>query len=442
MGQIKDLPPDPPVLTTTTTTSSSSSIPYPLPLPEDDLPPAYHETDQTPTPYRDDPLSAPHEAYTIPGHQPYHSVREKTRHAGVVTLDPVLATDAEALYRLVDTQTRLPPRPCLVISGQHHEKERRGNDSTRRTVCDFNFRIDLTRTLLAWGGGAGPLRRWSYTTVVGDHDHQRAYRGGRWPSRGARHGNKTGGRIALPEDGDGTTELGEGDRLMGGLEAGDAQGEDAPGLRGWCRRFCDDPAPVKSFTYRRNLHGFDAAPMRTKLIAHIRSTGYQGHVHVAPSLANGTITVYSPHWINRLRNHGFVYWACIILQLWIVTWPVIWWLERRYEVVRSEWFSSQLVADPAHPEGQRKVYAGDQDELAAAETWAPVVREAVWQGRKGGDILAEEEVERLRRLGIQRRDAVGQGGDLIRRGQAVLGLMGIRNIGGVNVTGAWGADRC
>ncbi|RAL16179.1 uncharacterized protein BO97DRAFT_403307 [Aspergillus homomorphus CBS 101889] len=430
MGQLKDLPPDPPA-------SACSSTPYPLP--EDDLPPAYNETDD-PTPYRDDPLSPPQEAYTIPGHQRYHSIREKNRHSGVVTQDSTLSSDPEALYSFIDKQTRLPPRPCLIIGGQHHEKERRGNDSTRKTVCDFNFRIDLTRTLLTWGAGVrtGPLQRWSYTTVVSDHDNQRVYRGGRWPTRGASTAD-TGGRIALP---DANSEPGEGQGLMD-LEPGDGgQNEDSPGLRGWCRRFCSDPAPVKSFTYRRNLNGFDAGPMRTKLISHIRSTGYQGHVHVSPSLANGMITIYSPHWINRLRNHGFVYWACIILQLWFITWPVIWFLERRYEVVRSEWFSSQLVCDPAHPDGQRKVYAGNQDELTAAETWAPVVREAVWQGRKGGDILGEEEVERLRRLGIQRREAVGQGGELIRRGQAVLGLMGIRNIGGVDVTGAWGADRC
>ncbi|PYH43078.1 NuoB/complex I 20 kDa subunit family protein [Aspergillus saccharolyticus JOP 1030-1] len=430
MGQTKDLPLDPPL------SASSSSLPHPLA--DDDLPPAYNETDEITTPYRDDPLSPPHEAYTIPGHHRYHSIREKSRHAGVVTLDPVFSSDAEALYSFVDKQTRLPPRPCLIIGGQHHEKERRGNESTRKAVCDFNFRIDLTRTLLTWGPGvrSGPVQRWSYTTVVGDHDNQKAYRGGRRPTRGAR--TSSGGRIALPAD---NTELDEGERLMG-LEAGDSQGEDSPGLRGWCRRFCSDPAPVKSFTYRRNLNGFDAAPMRTKLISHIRSTGYQGHVHVAPSLANGMITIYSPHWVNRLRNHGFVYWACIILQLWIITWPIIWFLERRYEVVRSEWYSSQLVCDPAHPDGQRKVYAGNQDELTAAEAWAPVVREAVWQGRKGGDILGEEEVERLRRLGTQRSEAVGQGGELIRRGQAVLGLMGIRNIGGVNVTGAWGGDQC
>ena len=196
-----------------------------------------------------------------------------------------------------------------------------------------------------------------------------------------------------------------------------------------------------SFTYRRTLHGFDADPMRTSLTSHVRSTGYQGHIVINPVIANGFVTVYSPHWINTLRNNAYVYWICIVLQLWLITWPVIWFMERRYEVVRSEWFSSKTVADASAPGGSRKCYAAaGMDEAKAAELWAPVVREAAWQGRAGGCILGDAEIETLRRQGIERREQLGEGRDLLRRGQSVLGAMGIRSIGGVNVTGAWGGD--
>lgn len=194
------------------------------------------------------------------------------------------------------------------------------------------------------------------------------------------------------------------------------------------------------FTYRRKLNGFDAAPLQSALASHIRSTGYQGHISISPEIANGFITVYSPHWVNTLRNNPFIYWTCIVLQLWILAWPVIFLMERRYQVIRSEWFSSKTVADPSLPGGVGKCYAGGHDEATAAELWAPVVREAAWQGRKEGCLLGDAEIEELRRRGIQRREQLGEGGDLLRRGQSVLGAMGIRSVGGVNVTGGWGGD--
>ncbi|KAL4782863.1 major facilitator superfamily domain-containing protein [Aspergillus varians] len=413
MGQIQ-LPPSPP------RGQASSSV--------DDLPSYDEVTAPTAAPYHDhldNPLAPASDAYLVPGEQKYHSIRGAQRAAGSVSLDPNFSTSASTLETFIAAQTRLPPRPCLVVHGSHKETRKNGNETKSENVTDFDFRIDLTRTLLRWGRDEhnGPSQRWSYTTVVSDHDGQKAYRGGRIPTR-----SKTPGRIALSDDV-------EGERLMD-LE----NGEEYPGIKGWCERFCTDPAPVKSFTYRRTLHGFDSAPMSTALTSQIRSTGYQGHVSICPAVANGFVTLYSPHWINQLRNNAFVYWACIILQLWIITWPVLWFLERRYEVVRSEWFSSQTIADPSTPGGSGKIYAGGHSEEAAAELWAPVVREAAWQGKAHGEILGEAEVEELRRQGIQRREQIGQGRELIGRGQAVLGAIGIRSIAGVNVTGGWGAD--
>ncbi|KAL4809834.1 hypothetical protein BDV18DRAFT_129730 [Aspergillus unguis] len=403
----------------------------PPPDETDDLP-SYDEITQ-PEPYRDaeNPLSPPPDAYSIPAQQKYHSIRPGQQTLGAVTLDPRLCTDPDALESFIAGQTRLPPRPCLSIYGSHKESRRHGNETKTEQVEDFGFWIDLTRTILKWDRDErdGPRTRWSYTTVVGDHDGQKAYRGGRFKAR-----SKKPGRIALQGD------EGEGQGLMDLETGGEVETDDVPGIRGWCERFCRDPAPVKSFTYRRRLNGFDSKPMQSALASHIRSTGYQGNISICPELANGFVTIYSPHWINNLRNNGWVYWACIILQLWILTWPVIIFMERRYEVVRSEWFSSKTVADPSLPGGTGKCYAGGHSEAAAAELWAPVVREAAWQGRKGNCLLGDAEIEELRKQGIARREALGEGGDLLRRGQSVLGAIGIRSIGGVNVTGGWGGD--
>ncbi|KAL4913336.1 hypothetical protein BDW62DRAFT_220790 [Aspergillus aurantiobrunneus] len=397
--------------------------------PADELP-SYEEAAHR-EPYRDsldnpdNPLSPAPNAYQIPSQQKYHSIRAAQRAAGALTLDPILSTDTSTLETLIAAQTRLPPRPCLVIRGNHRASRRSGSETKSENVTDFDFRVDLTRTVLRWGRDehAGPSKPWSYTTVVNDHDGRKAYRGGRMRARA-----RNAGRIAL----------GEGDEGQGLMDV--ENGGEFPGLKGWCERFCSDPAGVRSFTYRRSLQNFYASPMRSVLTTHIRSTGYQGHITVSPEIANGFVTVYSPHWINRLRSNGFVYWTCIILQLWILTWPVIWLLERRYEVVRSEWFACRTIVDDTPAQGVHKLYAGGRSEEEVAQLWAPVVREAAWQGIRHGEILGEAEVEQLGRQGTQRRETLGQAGELVHRGQAVLGAMGVRSIGGVNVTGGWGGD--
>ncbi|KAJ0419568.1 major facilitator superfamily domain-containing protein [Aspergillus carlsbadensis] len=440
MGKIQ-LPPSPSLPATAGPSASA----------DDDLDlPTYDEAAATPQltgqqPYRDNPLAPPERDHTIPGEIPYLSARQNTRLSNAATLLPSFSLSTEALEAFLDREIRLPPRPCLIVSGTHSESRKSGNETKSETVTDFDFRIDLTRTLLRLcpNGEAAPDRNWSYTAVISDGDGLKAYRGTRCKTRKSK---ARIGRIALPErDGDAQSVVdgGEGERLME-IDADLENGEAMPGIRGWCERYCSDPASVKSFTYRRNLHGFNLEPMRKSLTDHIRATGYQGHISITHTLSNGQVTIYSPHWINNLRNNRFVYWACIILQLWILTWPVIWIMERRYDIVRSEWYSSRCVPDPTpeNPARGKKIYAGGFDEATAAEMWAPVVREAAFQGRCNGEFLGGAEIEQLKRQGEERMQARNsEAGDLIARGQSALNIMGIRNIGGVNVTGAWGGDR-
>ncbi|CEL08211.1 hypothetical protein ASPCAL11362 [Aspergillus calidoustus] len=440
MGKIQ-LPPSPSLPPTSGPSASA----------DDDLDlPTYDEAAANPQPsiqqpYRDNPLAPPERDHTIPGGIPYLSARQNTRLSNAATVLPSFSSSIDTLENFVERQIRLPPRPCLIIRGTHNESRKSGNETKSETVTDFDFRIDLTRTLLRLcpNGEAAPDSNWSYTAVISDNDGLKAYRGTRWKTRKSK--TKIG-RIALPErDGDAQSvvDSDEGNRLMA-IDVDLENGEAMPGLRGWCERYCNDPASVKSFTYRRHLHGFNLEPMRKSLTDHIRSTGYQGHISITHTLSNGLVTIYSPHWINTARNNRFVYWLCIILQLWILTWPVIWIMERRYDIVRSEWYSSRCVSDPTpeNPGRGKKIYAGGFDEATAAEMWAPVVREAAFQGRCNGEFLGGEEIEQLRRQGEERRQARNsQAGDLISRGQSALNIMGIRNIGGVNVTGAWGGDR-
>lgn len=45
----------------------------------------------------------------------------------------------------------------------------------------------------------------------------------------------------------------------------------------------------------------------------------------------------SDHPINRYRTNPFVWWICVILQLWIITWPLLWLTTKHWEVVYVNW---------------------------------------------------------------------------------------------------------
>ena len=45
----------------------------------------------------------------------------------------------------------------------------------------------------------------------------------------------------------------------------------------------------------------------------------------------------SDHFINRYRYNVYIWWTCVILQLWIITWPILWLMTRRWEVLSARW---------------------------------------------------------------------------------------------------------
>src|SRR3981081_931853 len=96
------------------------------------------------------------------------------------------------------------------------------------------------------------------------------------------------------------------------------------------------------FTLTRQVHGFDHDVLGRALTSHIRDLNYRGHIQTKLALANRSIAVYSPHWINRLRIHPYVFWFCILTQLWMITWPVLWLLEHRDEAIVSEWYAPSV----------------------------------------------------------------------------------------------------
>ncbi|RAL13414.1 uncharacterized protein BO97DRAFT_366944 [Aspergillus homomorphus CBS 101889] len=306
-------------------------------------------------------------------------------------MDPVLSEDASALHALIVRQARTPPRPVLTIRGTHQETHEESdsydnnhhNKRTRNeTVFDFYFKINLSNYMVR--DSDADRDGWRVCSVVRDGDGQEAYRGGRCRSdTWAGHTRRSRSHAAHVE--------GASEGELVGLVAEDGE---EPGLMGWCDRFCLDPGPVKSFRFTRSIVGFDVATLRSLLSSHLRNLNYQGNIDISIAVANKDLTVYSPHWINQLRNNSFAYWACIILQLWIVTWPIIWFLEHRYDVVRTVWYFSGVRES-------QTIYACHRDEAAIAKELAPIVTQAAWERRINGEVLSSQEMDLLRQLGTE-----------------------------------------
>ncbi|PLN85264.1 hypothetical protein BDW42DRAFT_160778 [Aspergillus taichungensis] len=374
-------------------TASSSSASHEPPIPQHTYPKGSPPPPALPSPPADSP---------IPDAIPYHSLQATTRKTVSATLSPTLSQDPCVLHDLVATQAHQPPRPHLTVRGTHNEIRSRPDrkENENHAVLDFDFSVDLTPYFLA-SAAESHDRWWQELSVVRDGDGTLAYRGGRIRSRTgcAQRRDKRRRRGVSVEEGGGQDDT---VRLVtGDDDDGDDHLSGGPGLMGWCERFCWDAAGVKSFTFKRRIDGFDASAVRSALTSHLRTLNYQGNIHISIELTNRSFVVYSPHWINRLRNTAFIYYVCVILPLWILAWPIIWLLERRYEVAEARWLF-------ARQDGPRRLCVGGRDEAHIAQDLAPVVTQAAWERRTDGRVLTPQEMDLLRRLEQEGRERGGR----------------------------------
>ncbi|CAG8898771.1 unnamed protein product [Penicillium egyptiacum] len=427
-----------------------------------------HSFDDAPPPYTDDtePIIAPDQSVrpiqSVQPVQPPTSIRPlrlidsayvlpgaknvKPHDKVALTLDPALSNDCDGLYNVIRRQIKLPPRPLLYIHGTHTEARKDKKKEECDTCTDFHFALDLAETMLTGWEGGHMGANWKEVEILTDEDVKPAYRGGILRSPTYKP-PKSRAAISLSGDSDATLARYDADEQ-------DSSSLDTKGLRMWCERFCRDPSSVKSFTMHRKVKGFNSNAMRNVLSSHIRELNYHGSIAFSLVTAQGSITIYSPHWINRLRTNSFVWWVVVLLQLWIITWPVIFFVEKRYEVVHTRWNAS-LVPESDSP--LAKCYAFGRDESSLAEYWAPAVKQAAWTRRHGqGNLLTRMDADRLQGystrqlLGLRAAssDAERERRERVNNGEAgfadnIVGL--VRGLGEVGqdwrFSAGWGANR-
>ncbi|WQF80046.1 hypothetical protein CDEST_05060 [Colletotrichum destructivum] len=224
-----------------------------------------------------------------------------------------LTASASALVSLVRMQASIPPKPLIHIRGN------RG-----RTV-DFDFKMNLMSLLVP----DDMSRRMDYIRCVAPGEL--AFRGGAKPD-------------VLPEVGD--RELEE-----------------------WCRRFIEDPAPVKSFALGRVVANMDALYIEGQIRSLIASTQYKGQVNISFPVTHANVKVKSAEKPSKLY----------------LGMKNLFSSKHKYEVVQSVWpFASARNGE----DGRRCMV---QSEEVWWREWRDSIKYAVAQKRQNGAYVTNED---------------------------------------------------
>jgi hypothetical protein len=211
---------------------------------------------------------------------------------------PNASTDADVLHHHIAVQARYPPGYYVDIRGTHYETKRQGNKETKDKVTDFYIRISI-QYLLARKIGGGRIECL--------RNNVRGYRGGRIPTL----------EPTVMTDEEMEDQENQKDELML-----------------WCESYVQNPGSVKSFTLKRVVTNHDTLRLDKYIRSAISETRYRGHVSVTFPTTHDRVIVYSPGKINEWRVTTWIRWFFYLTFLWIVSWPALFFLTRKYEVVK------------------------------------------------------------------------------------------------------------
>jgi len=319
--------------------ASTSCIAPAEPLPYPEQPVDYIlNNQQTPIApaYSEDPANTGEEP---PPFSVYTPESHKVGNGRVISHDPHLNTDTEALFQWLSSEAATRPQQLMHLRGTHTETSRttsaNGKSTTQsRTVVDFDLTFDLSHFMLP---GCSVL-------AVGPEAKR-----------------KRGTRAAI-----------EGDP------------EEAKSIRDWCADYITSPVLLKEFIVKKYVAMLNADYMEQEVRAWVRAADYRQTVSVQFPVNNRTVLVAPESWISNVRYSGWR-WAFYISMLWIFTWPVLWFWTKKWEVVDAFF------------------YVRNGDEVLWCGRWAWVVGRMVKRRMKQSQItpanlrwLERQEKERLK----------------------------------------------
>jgi hypothetical protein len=126
----------------------------------------------------------------------------------------------------------------------------------------------------------------------------------------------------------------------------------------------------------REISGLNAAYLTENIKGLIKNTNYRGHTTITFPIENRVTEAYS---CNRINNWRMNIWICMIFyitQLWILTWPYLFFSTKRWAVVKVDWPFSRLN------ENGETIYSSI-NETAWFSIWSKVIERAIWTKMQG-----------------------------------------------------------
>jgi hypothetical protein len=319
---------------------------------------------------------------------------------------------------MIQEQAQYPPNFCLRLRGTHTETFRTRDQKTeKKTITDFDIRLNMTHLLVC----PNPVhaRDPSPCNLPPQPRSSVAYEPPQEvPSPTCRY-------IEVLSPG----QKGYRGTIFKCLCPTSSANVEAPTtLASWCDAYVSDPHSVKAFTFRRKILHHEAQTMESLCRDLILKTSYRGHINISFPTTQACITVYSPCHLNAWRFNPYLRWFCYLTFLWLITWPILLFITKRYEVVTAVF--------PYRPtETSRPLVQG---EAAFVEDWKQALTRAVLAQHQGWiDGVYREETAQMVAAGNPMVTVRGSGS-----GSTVMGFVGsaVRVALSVPVSTGWGAD--
>src|SRR5947209_7107001 len=120
--------------------------------------------------------------------------------------------------------------------------------------------------------------------------------------------------------------------------------------------------------------GYNTALLERELQQLIHATNYRGQVKVTFPSTNHIIKIRPSNQFTRLRYNSPLRWFFYVTFLWIITWPILWFITKKYNVIKSVW---PISVEQDHG---RIVRITEEQWLMK---WKPPIRRAVLAKRTG-----------------------------------------------------------
>ncbi|KAG5788341.1 hypothetical protein H9Q69_012592 [Fusarium xylarioides] len=305
--------------------------------------------------------------------------------------------------------TKFPPSPYINIAGTHKETKRDSDGKSKREeVTDFRIMVNLQNYLYP-NFIVNSLGNSTLKTV---ESGEKTYRG-----------------TVLKKRQDG---------VKGDIEVGHAK----PTLKEWCHRYCAKAAGTKVFRLTRTVTGIDETLFRNSLTNYVRSSNYKGNLTIEFPVADRAVDIYSSNRLNTWRLTTWICWIFYLTFLWIFSWPILFFITKRYQVVSAEWPFSLTDAN-----GQKRYTTVSEQQWV--DLYGPAIKQLCLDRYEGlaGDAFLNQVLERgdtnTRNEAVDTRAAMGVAAAAFQGGRfnAVSGARSLMRIAGASSDQiGWGFD--